>query len=316
MRARSPVIVGAAALVLLAAGCNGSDEGPASGVSVVATTTILGDIAGRVVDCGGGRLTTLMPAGADPHEYAPSSSDVREMARADLVVANGLGLEETLSSALDAAEADGATIFEVAPLLNPIPLVADAADEHAQEPAGSLDPHVWLDVSRMSEASRLIGIELTKVTGDAAYTACGEKAAERLTDLDTQVRGVLQAVPADRRVLVTDHRAFGYFAEAYDFTVAGVLVPGGSTLAQPSAAHLAALVQVLRDTGVPAIFANVAQNSALMDTLAEETGRPIEVVPLYVGSLGPSGSGAEDYPSMMLKDAELITDALTNSAGG
>lgn len=304
-------------LVVLAGGaCGGPAPESDGAVSVVATTTVLGDVAGRIVECGGGEARALMPVGVDPHDYAPSSTDVRDMVNADLVVANGLGLEEGLASAMDAAQVDGARVMEVAGLVDPIPLTGEPADEQGHEETGSLDPHVWLDMARMADAAEIIGAELTEVTGEDTYASCGVEVAEELRAADEKVRDVLADIPPERRVLITDHRAFGYFAEAYGFEVAGVVVPGGSTLGEPSSAHLAELVGVIEDTGITAIFGNVAESSDLLTTLSEQTGRRIETVELYVGSLGPEGSGAEDYTSMMRENARLIADALTAQGGG
>lgn len=348
---RTLAIGGAVATAVLLASCSSpsgdvtspDDAVPAdggSGVHVVATTTMLGDVAGRVVDCGGGTVETLMPVGADPHDYSPSSSAVRSLVEADLVIANGLGLEEGLTSALASAEQDGAVVLEIAPLVDPIPFgggehvdsdhAEDAEDdhghdedwhdedghdedEHAEDGAahshGSEDPHVWLDVARMADAAALVGIELATITGDAAFQECGTTVAEDLSAVDAEIREILSAVPADDRRLVTDHDAFGYFAESYGFQVVGVVVPGGSTLADTSSAALAALADTVRTTGTPAVFANVEAPSALVDALAAEVGH-VAVVPLHVGSLGPQGSDAEDYASMMLTNARLIAAAL------
>jgi zinc/manganese transport system substrate-binding protein len=298
-------VAGAGIVVLGLAGCaaGGSSAGESTGgsVSVVASTTILGSVAGQVTACGGGEVQTLMPVGADPHDYAPSSSDVAAMVKATLVVTNGLGLEEGLTSALATAREDGAVVLEVGPALDPQPLAGST---------GSPDPHVWMDVSRMAAAATLIGDELVTVTGDASYADCGKQVSAALTATDGQVRDILAGVPAATRVLVTDHDAFGYFSRAYDYTVAGVVIPGGSTLAQPSSSELAALAQTLRDTGVKAIFANTANPTALVDALAKEVGQRVAVVDLYVGSLGPAGSGADTYQGMMLTDAHRIADAL------
>lgn len=329
MRRRLPVLVatatvGAFGLVGCSTGGSGSDAtggGDASGadVTVVATTTILGDIAGQVATCAGGATAqTVMPVGADPHDFSPSSADVAAMVQADLVVANGLGLEEGLESALTSAQDDGARVLEVAPALDPLPFAGEHsheegeehAEEEGEEHTHSLDPHVWLDVSRMARAAVLIGDELTEATGDDAYAACGQEVSASLAETDDEVRTILAAVPAASRTLVTDHDAFGYFAEAYDFEVAGVVIPGGSTLAEPSSAEVSALVATIDAAGVPAIFANTANPTALVDAVAAESGREIAVVELYVGSLGPEGSGAETYQQMMVTDATRIAEAL------
>lgn len=297
-------------------------DSPSTAPSVIATTTVLGDVTGQVAECAGLEVRTLMPVGADPHDYSPSTADVSDLVEADLVVANGLGLEGGLTAALESAQADGATILEVAPLLDPIPMSDTHAHEHEGEGEaahegeggdghdhGSLDPHVWLDAGRMAEAARLIGAELADVTGDDALTTCGNEVGDSLDEVDATVRETLAAVPAERRVLITDHAAFGYFADAYDFQVPGVVIPGGSTLAQPSSAELTALADAIRAAGVDAIFANTALATDLIDALAGEVGQ-VEVVPLYVGSLGPQGSGAETYADMMTTNARLIADAL------
>ncbi len=301
-RAVAGVLVAALGLAgCTTAGGDGASEESGGSVSVVASTTILGSVVGQVVACGGGQVSTLMPVGADPHDYSPSSADVAAMVNATLVVTNGLGLEEGLKSALATAKEDGATVFEVGPALDPQPL-AGTTD--------SPDPHVWMDVSRMATAATLIGAELATVTGDANYSTCGKTVSAALTVTDSEVRDILNSVPVQSRILVTDHEAFGYFDAAYGYATAGVVIPGGSTLAQPSSSELAALADAVRAAGVKAIFANTANPTALVDALAQEAGTQVSVVELYVGSLGGDGSGADTYQSMMLTDAHRIADAL------
>ncbi|WP_341953436.1 metal ABC transporter substrate-binding protein [Salinibacterium sp. TMP30] len=276
--------------------------------AVVVTTTILGSVVGDIAECGGVTVETLMPVGVDPHDFSASSEQVAHMAKAQLVVANGLGLEGGLADAITSAEAEGARVMEVAPLIDPLSFGEASSSDSAED--GSLDPHFWNDISRMAEVATLVGKKLAEVTGDGAYAACGDEVHDALLTTDQAVRDILSTVSAERRVLVTDHDAFGYFADAYDFEIAGVIVPGGSTLAEASSQDLAALVDVIREQQVPAIFSNIAVSSALADTIAAEAGTSIAVVALYVGSLGPKGSGAENYSDMMITNAQLIADAL------
>jgi zinc/manganese transport system substrate-binding protein len=313
-RPRTATFAGIGVAALLVSGCadGGGDAGDgasAPSVSVVATTTVWGDIARQIVECADdGRVTTLIPLGADPHDFSASSEDVAAMEAADLVIANGLGLEEGLAAALDAARADGANVVEIAPKLDPIPFGAQGG--HAEDgETHSDDPHVWLDIARGATAAGIIGDLLTDATGNPRLSECGRTLQDELDALDAQVVDTLAVVPEEARVLVTDHDAFGYFAQAYDFEVAGTVIPGGSTLAQPSSAEMAALVEAIERTGVPAIFANLANPAALVDALAREVG-DVEVVSLYVGSLGEPGSGAETYQGMMAIDAQRIADAL------
>ena len=118
---------------------------------------------------------------------------------------------------------------------------------------------------------------------------------------------VLAALPADRRVLVTDHEVFGYFADRFDFDVVGTVIPSTTTDAAPSASDLDALAEIIRDAGVPAIFTESGHSDELADALADEVG-DVEVVALFAESLGPPGSGAETYVDMMRTNAELIVE--------
>jgi zinc/manganese transport system substrate-binding protein len=361
-RALLPALLAAPVLALTACGASPvGGDGPAA----AATTNVLGDVLGDITACAGTTSTTLMGPGEDPHTFQPSSAQLAEVAAADLVVANGLGLEAGLETALSNIEHDGASILEVAPLLDPLPWGSesghaeedhapgghDQQDEHdhrddvsESEPAGHdhddighaeagrdhadqddsghdhaghdhgpEDPHFWMDAGRMAQAAHLIGDELAARTGDADYVECGIAVEESLSAVDGEVRRILDSIPADRRVLVTDHEAFGYFADAYDFERAGVVVPGGSTDAEPSSAELSALTHVIEETGVPVIFSNSALSSKLVDAVAAEVGTSVEVVGLHVGGLGPESSGAATYSDMMIQNATRVAEALSRS---
>jgi zinc/manganese transport system substrate-binding protein len=325
---RTSTVAIAAAISLAAAlplaGCSSagssSPESSTTAVSVVATTTILGDVVGDIVACADpeGTVTTLMPIGADPHDFSPSSAQVAQIVTADVVVANGLGLESGLTDALANAAADGATIINVAELVDPIPF-GEHADDHADEGTGAedghgdgdADPHVWFDMGRMATAAQLIGDELA-ASGDTAFASCGSQVADDIRAAEVEVRATLESVPADRRILVTDHDALGYLADAYGYTIAGTVIPAGTTLAEPSSAELSDLVSVIQTEEVPAIFANTSDSTALSDAVAAEVGTQVQVVQLYVGSLGEPGSGADTYISMMETNASLIANALNS----
>lgn len=306
------------ALVLPLLACSSGADAEAQ---VLSTTTVLGSVTDQVARCAGGESQTLMGAGDDPHDFSPSSRQVVAMTKADVVVANGLGLEGGLADALDSARSDGARVLEVAPEVQPLPMGGSGdhehehgdheheGHEHEDEGEGD-DPHFWLDVGRMARAAQAIGAEAADATGDRDWARCGDETAQDLRDTDREVRRILASVPDSRRVLVTDHDAFGYFADAYDFRVAGVVIPGGSTDAEPSSEQLAAVVDVVRREDVSALFSNTAVSSELVDAVAGEVGRDVQVVPLYVGSVGEAGSPAEDYAGMMTANATAVADAL------
>lgn len=322
---RRAIALPALALTLAACGSGTSDTaaGPstaasakASSVHVVATTTVLGDVVGEIVRCGGGTIETLMPVGADPHDFAASSDQVADMVRADLVVANGLGLEGGLGDAIENAASDGATVIEVAELVDPLPFALIGHDEHGDEHAGEedthgdLDPHFWFDMNRMATAATLIGDRLTELTGDTAFSACAAQTADEIRAAESEVRAKLESVPVDRRVLVTDHNAFSYLAAAYGYEIVGTVIPSGTTMAEPSSADLAELAAVITAEQVPAIFTDAANNTQLAETVAAETGLDIAVLPLYSGGLSEPGGPAGTYLDMMRTNAQTIATGL------
>jgi zinc/manganese transport system substrate-binding protein len=258
-------------------------------------------------------VETIMPVGADAHDFQASSQQVSLMSTADLVVAVGLGLEAGMDDAMESAESDGADVLEIAPLLNPLPFGDHThhQGEGGDDEGGSHDPHVWMDPIRMAEAARLIGAELEEVAPGGGWAERAETYATQLTETNSEIEATLSAISEDSRIMVTNHQAFGYFAELYDFEIVGVVIPGGSTLGEPSSGELAQLVEVIDEENVPAIFTDLSSPSGLAETVAEEAERPVEVVGLYTESLGEPGSGADTLVGMLTTNAQRITDALS-----
>lgn len=306
-------------------------ESVAVGPTVVATTTMLGSVVSDILTCAVGDdsgLTVLFPIGADPHDFQPSSAQVASMSTADLVVANGLFLEEGLVAALSALIEEGAPVLEVAELIDPLAYGEDEGedhddghghdDDHADEEGkedddhghGDFDPHFWMDMNRMATVAEIIGVELA-ASGEE-FVSCGQTVANRIREADASVAEIMAPIPEANRVLVTDHDALGYLAQRYDFRVVGVVIPGGSTLAEPNSRELAQLVETIREENVRAIFANIATASDVVGVLAEEVGRDVSVVNIYVGSVGGPGSGAETYIDMMTTNASLMAAALAD----
>lgn len=121
---------------------------------------------------------------------------------------------------------------------------------------------------------------------------------------------LLSTIPADRRKLITNHDAFGYFAARYDFEIIGVIIPGGSTLGQPSSAELAHLVNAIVENDMPAIFVENIADPGLATTLAAETGREVAVVQLVSDALGDQGSETGTYVDLIRFNAAAIASAL------
>lgn len=290
---------------LIVAGCTATTDSPDNAPPlVVATTTVLGDMASTLAG-DDAVVETLMPPGADPHDFQPSSQQVALINDADLVIANGLGFEEGFIDVIEGAKADGVNVLEVGPLVNPIPFAEGRPDELGD------DPHFWNDPSRAATAAEVIGDALSEVDPSVDWETRASEYADELRDLGDQIEAILDTIPQANRKLVTNHDALGYFANRYGFEIVGVVIPGGSTLAEPSSAELADLIEVMQEENVRVIFAETISPSALADAVAAEIGDDVEVVELYTDSLGPPGSGAETLIDMLRLDAERIAGGLT-----
>ena len=286
------------ALALIGAGCS-ADRADDDRIRVVATTTILGDVAGNVAGSDAD-VEVLMPIGASPHGFVPSSQQVAKIYGADLVVANGLDLEAGLADVLEAAKEDGVNVLEIAPHLDPLPF-GDGDD---------LDPHVWMDPVRMMDTARLIATELTAVAPSVDWEGNADAYAAELQTAHNTIQQLLGAIPTGQRRLVTNHDSLGYFADRYGFVVIGTVIPGGSSLGDPSSADLAELVAVIERGQSPAIFAESTEPQALADAVAAEGGANVAVVELFTGSLSDPGTVADTLIAMLLVDAERISKAL------
>ena len=150
--------------------------------------------------------------------------------------------------------------------------------------------------------------EIPALDTDAYDTRVAAYLAE-LDELDAEVEAQLADIPTERRVLVTNHEVFGYFADRYGFEVLGVVIPGGSTLAETSAADLDELAHEIEEHQVPAIFADASAPTRLADALAAE-GAEVEVVELYSESLGEAGLPCAIYIGIIRTNAERIAAAL------
>ncbi|GAA4112738.1 metal ABC transporter substrate-binding protein [Enteractinococcus coprophilus] len=282
--------------------------------TIVATTTQVGSIANQITECAGGHTEILMSAADDPHQFEASSAQMADMIAADLVVTNGLGLEASMQRSIENAVTDGAEVFELAPQLEPLPLedeghdhaaAAHGEDEHHH---GAHDPHIWMDVSRMADGAELIGEKITTMTGDENYTSCGADVAEELRNVDAQIQEILASVESAR--LVTDHAAYGYFADRYRLQIEGVVIPGGSTDGEPSSQELTQLTELLKQQAADVLVTSKANNNRMIQALSEEADGTIPVVELYESAVGESGSEAETYQQAMLYNAEALAEAL------
>lgn len=302
-------------------------------VAVVATTTIVGDIVAGV---GGNRISlyVMLAPGVDPHVFHPTPRDLRHVADADVLFANGAGLEaDFLGSLLEAAEPR--LMVEVSEHL-PLRRMDDAeeedpgdgdeedhhdeedeedgedADHHGEEEDhhGEFDAHVWMDPTLVAGWTVEIAEALAEVDPEhaAEYAARAATLSSELQELDAWIRSQVSAVPAPRRVLVTDHDVLSYFADRYGFELLETVVPGVSTASEPSARHLVQLRETIAEHGVPAIFIGTTVSPQTAQSVADDLG--IELVAIYTGSLSEPDGPAATYQDFMRTNVERIVAAL------
>jgi zinc/manganese transport system substrate-binding protein len=302
-------------LVALLALTSCSSSEPENGLTVVATTTVLGDIVASIVE-GAGQVDVLIDGQADPHEFSPSAAETATVLSADLVIANGLDLEAGAVALLESAEDEGIPVLYLAPQLDPIPFGGgdhEHEEDEEEEDHGHTgdDPHFWLDPMRMADATELIASALDEVAPSTDWVERAASVRAELEELHSEIADVLAPIPEDRRKLVTNHDALGYFADRYDFEIISTVIPGGSTMGEPSASDLAELVDLLRAEDIRAIFADTTSPRTLAEAVAAELGDLVQIYDLYTGALGEPGSGADTYAGMMRTNANTIAEALT-----
>ena len=296
----------ALATPLALAGCSahGSPSG-ADRPQIVVTTNILGDVVGEVVG-DEAEVTTLMRPNADPHSFEISAQEAALLGDADLIVSSGLGLEEGLQQHLDRAADAGAPLLVAGETIEAVPYASGDA-------AGTPDPHFWTDPSTMIDVVDAVEravADIDVVDSDRLAQHANAYRAE-LEALDAEMTDAFEAIPAERRALVTNHHVFGYLADRYGFRVIGAAIPGGTTLAAPSAADLHELSDAITEAGVSTIFAESSQPDRLVQVLASEADIDVRVKELFTESLTGPGAGAETYLEMMRANAERIAAGLT-----
>jgi len=298
-----PILIG---LSLLPVACGLSPAPASDRLRVAATTSIVGDVVrqvgGEYVD-----VSVLLPLGTDPHTFEPRPQDAAAIAEAEIVFANGAGLEEFLQPLLASAGAEQ-KLVEVSDGIALLPFEGEAHTGEDELAGG--DPHTWMDPNNVLIWVNEIAVALASADPDnaAGYRANAEIYAAALRDLDAWIRTEVERIPPERRLLVSDHAVFGYFARAYGFTQIGTITGSFSTNASPSAQELAALEDSIRSFGVPAVFVGESSGRSLAEQVAADTGVQIAVV--YHASLSDASGPASTYLEYMRYNVASIVAAL------
>jgi ABC-type Zn uptake system ZnuABC Zn-binding protein ZnuA len=303
---RWAALLAAGLAALLAAGCSGSGgagdgDGRGGGLRVVATTTQVADLAANV---GGDRVqvTSLLKPGIDAHDYEPSPADIDAIARADLVVQNGVGLEEWLGDTIESSGFAG-------------PVVDASQGVRLRQVDGEADPHIWQDPgnARRMAANIERGLAAAEPADASAFAANLAAYTKELEALDAEVERQIDSL-ANKKV-VTNHDAFGYYLDRYGLELVGSVIPSFDTSAELSGRDIRDLVAKIRATGVKAIFSETSLPPRAAETIGREAGVKVVVGDdaLYGDALGPPGSDGDTYLKMIRHNTATIVGNLSGA---
>ena len=293
--------------LLTVAACGGSPNSsataPINAYQVITTTSIFADLAKMALG-DAAHIESIIPAGADVHTFEPSPSDVEKIQSADLIIANGLGLDGWIQSLIDAAGTGEADTL----------LLGEGLDQESgwvylsnAETPGTFDPHIWLDPKGAALYVQRIADHVSRNAPDLAQRIAATSAdgITKINAIDADLAVDFAAIDPDQRKIVTMHDAFGYFARAYEIEIVGVAV--ASPGQDPSAQEIRALIDAIRSAGVTALFSEVQLPSKVLDQIAAETGATV-LQDLYSDALG--ASPADSYLGVMRTNADAILGAL------
>jgi ABC-type Zn uptake system ZnuABC Zn-binding protein ZnuA len=299
------IVVTAVLMAVVAAGCSReqrADSGDARGVlKVVATTTQVADFATNV---GGDRVrvTSLLKPNLDAHDYEPSPADVEAIARADLVIENGAGLESWLHDTITSSGFDGS-------------LVDTSQGVRLRTVGGQPDPHIWQNPgnARLMAANIERALATADPTDAAVFQANLAAYTKQLQTLDAEVQRQIDSLA--NKKLVTNHDAFGYYIDRYGLEFVGSVIPSFDSSAELSGRDIRDLVAKIKATGVKAVFSETSLPPRTAETIAREAG--VKVVEgedaLYGDSLGPAGSDGDTYLKMVRHNTRTIVSNLSGA---
>jgi ABC-type Zn uptake system ZnuABC Zn-binding protein ZnuA len=282
-------------------GAGGDRTGGGGRLRVVATTTQVADLAANV---GGDRVqvTSLLKPGIDPHDYEPSPADIDAIARADLVIENGAGLESWLHDTITSSGFDG-------------PLVDSSQGVRLRQVGGEVDPHIWQNPRNAERMAANIERGLAAADPSAATTFQANLAAytRQLQALDSEIQRQIDSLA--NKKLVTNHDAFGYYIDRYRLQLVGSVIPSFDTSAELSGRDIRDLVAKIKATRVKAIFSETSLPPRTAETIGREAG--VKVVTgedaLYGDTLGPRGSDGDTYLKMIRHNTRTIVSNLSGS---
>ena len=299
-----------AALLALAALCAAACANTPQDDQQLLIATTVAPLRNIIENVGGDRLNVigLVPEGVNSHTYDPPPSAAADLARADLIILNGLNLE------LPALELAQANRSDDAPIL----LLGDAAlppeqyvyDFSFPRSEGNPNPHLWTAPHLAALYAELVRDALITLDPQGAdyYARNTDRFTARLTQLDQAIAQAAATIPPAQRKLLTYHDSFPYFAPRYGLEVIGAVQP--SDFSEPSPSELASLIAQVRESGVPAIFGSEVFPSEVLQTIAAEAGA-VQVSTLSDDDLpGRPGDPQNTLIAMLVTNVRTIVEAL------
>ncbi|MBA3468499.1 MAG: zinc ABC transporter substrate-binding protein [Herpetosiphonaceae bacterium] len=273
-------------------------------------TTTVGMIKDIVQNVGGERVVVagLMGPGVDPHLYKPSASDIQKLDQADIIFYGGLELEGRMTDIFVKQARNGKPTYAVSEGIDPAKL------RTPPEFAGKYDPHIWFDVTLWQEAARTVNSELAKLDPGSKdlYQRNTDAYLKQLDELHQYVTTQAAGLPAERRILVTAHDAFGYFGAQYGFEVRGL--QGMSTATEAGAADVQDLAEFIAERKIKAIFVESSVPQATIEAVqkaVQSRGWDVQIGgQLFSDAMGAEGTPEGTYNGMVRHNIDTIVNAL------
>jgi zinc/manganese transport system substrate-binding protein len=307
----------------MAAGLLAANQAKADGaverrpLQIVASFSILADV---VKEVGGDRVrvTSLVGRNGDAHTYIPSQLDSVAIARADLLVRNGLGYDDWMEKLANVARTT-APLVVVTKNIRPLMISPDHDHGHSHGHShnhshdGEVpDPHHWHDPRNLITVARTVQEVLAEIDPEGAtdYRLRADDYVQRLEALDAWAKACIETIPPENRKIVTSHDSLGYLANRYGLRVVTTALGSLTTeAADPSAGQLARVIRAVRQEKVPAIFVDSTSTNSVMDRIAEEAGVRL-ATRLYTDALGAEDSPVSTTLGLFRHNITVITKAL------
>ena len=296
-------------LLIFLGSCNQNSQNTSNKVNdkpqVVSTSTIIANLTEEI---GGEEIDniSILQAGADPHIYEPVPQDTIALEKADLILYNGYNLEPNIIKLINSTGIKGEKLA-VGEQIKPL----DFEHKGQKRP----DPHVWGNAQNGIIMVKAIRDKLIEIDPEnqGKFTENAAKLIEELQELDSWIKVQIATIPPNQRKLITSHDAFQYYSNAYGLEIPGTLI-GISTEEQPNAQTIKNLVEIIRNSGVKAIFAETTINPTLIETVAQESKVKVAQDKLYSDSISVKGTEADSYVKMLKVNTRTIVNALADNS--